>query len=107
MSLSVVAGVQLAPEWRSQTSEAPSGRHGVFISPKGARLKGYKDVLRHLGLPTELQLAAVSPVDNLEQKRSDYALSTDTATVSACSHKLYQCAILVNKKYSQSGMCTA
>ena len=92
LSSSVVAGVQLAPGWRSQISEAPSGRVGVFISPKGARLKGYKDVLRHLGLPTESQLPAVSPVDNSEQIGSDNAHSTDTATatVSACpaSHKL-------------------
>lgn len=73
-------GVQLAPGWRSQISEAPSGRFGVFISPKGARLKGYKDVLRHLGLPTESQLPAVSPVDNSEQIGSDNAHSTDTAT---------------------------
>ncbi|KAL0052717.1 hypothetical protein WJX82_006630 [Trebouxia sp. C0006] len=47
-------GVQLAPEWRSQISKAPSGTW---------------------------RLAAVSPVDNLEQKRSAYALSTDTATI--------------------------
>ena len=106
MSLSVVAGVQLAPGWRSQISEAPSGRHGVFISPKGVRLKSYMDVLRYLGLPTESQLAAVSPVDNSERDRSDYAHSTDTATVSVCLlHTLF--AIPVGRSYSQLGMCTA
>lgn len=84
MDLSVVAGVELAPGWRSQISDAPSGRHGVFISPQGVKLKGYKDVLRYLGLPTESQLAAVLPVDNSERNRSDYAQSTITATVSVC-----------------------
>ena len=34
MSLSVVAGVQLAPEWRSQISKAPSGTWRVQLTQR-------------------------------------------------------------------------